>query len=77
MWGRQPRGDMTKEQDKKRIEGILEERAGYLRSGKKEKLAAVDEELKRLGYEFPEVPKGRSSAESRQHKADEKGKESA
>ena len=66
---------MTKEQDKKRIEGILEERAGLERLGKTERLKAVDAELKRLGYEFPEVPKGRSS--SHKSTADEKGKDVA
>ena len=66
---------MTKEQDKARIEAILAERAGLERLGKTERLGAVDAELKRLGYEFPEVPKGRSSSEGHKSKADQPAKQ--
>ena len=62
---------MTKEQDQKRIDAVLVERAGSARAGRKDRLAAVDAELKRLGYEFPDVPKGRSSAEAHKSKADQ------
>lgn len=66
---------MTKEQDKKRIEAIVAERAGYVRLGKKDRVAACDAELKRLGYEDPDAPKERKAPESQKAKADQHAKQ--
>ena len=40
----------TKEQEKAQIAALLREREGYERSGNKERMAAVDAELRRLGH---------------------------
>lgn len=66
---------MTKAQDERRIKDVLHERAGYQRSGKKERIAACEAELKRLGYEEPDTPKGRSSSEANKAKADQPEKQ--
>jgi hypothetical protein len=61
--------------DKRMIAALLEERVGYVRFGKKDRVKAVDAELKRLGHEpEPEKqePKGRAGRESRQTTADDK-----
>jgi hypothetical protein len=75
---------MSQADDKKRIESLLEERVGYVRFGKKDRVKAVDAELERLGWEDPEKakkpepepekqePKGRAGRESRQTTADDK-----
>jgi hypothetical protein len=72
---------MSQADDKKRIAALLVERVGYVPFGKKDRVKAVDAELKRLGYEpepekakpEPEKqePKGRASRESRQTTADD------
>ena len=41
--------------NKNLIEGLLNERRGYLVRGKKDRVAAVDAQLKELGYENKEV----------------------
>lgn len=41
---------MTNEEEKSKIAALLEERAGYERAGRKDRVAAVDAELKHLGH---------------------------
>jgi hypothetical protein len=57
------------------IAALLREREGYVAFGKKDRVKAVDEELKRRGWEDPEAkkqePKGRAGRESRQTTADD------
>jgi hypothetical protein len=58
------------------IAALLRERAGYVQFGKKDRIKAVDAELKRLGHE-PDEPekaglKERAGRESRQTTADDK-----
>ena len=57
------------------VKALQEERAGYLRAGKKDRVAAVEEELKKLGWSDPDVPKGRSSSEAHKSKADQQSKQ--
>ncbi len=51
---------MTDEQTKAYIAGLLEERRGYEIHGRKDRLAAVDAELDRLGHKA-ETPAKRST----------------
>jgi hypothetical protein len=63
------------------IAALLREREGYVQFGKKDRVKAVDAELKRLGYEpepekakpepAKQEPKGRAGRESRQTTADD------
>lgn len=61
------------------IAALLREREGYVAFGKKERVKAVDEELKRRGHEpesdekpkADEKPKGRASRDSKQATADD------
>jgi hypothetical protein len=54
------------------IAALLRERAGYIAFGKTDRIAAVDAELKRRGYEEPKeaAPKKRASREAKQTTAD-------
>ena len=65
---------MSKADDKNMIAALLREREGYVQYGKKDRVAAVDAELKRLGHEpEPEKaePKERAGRESVQVTADD------
>lgn len=42
---------MTNEEEKTKIAALLEERAGYERAGRKDRVADVDAELKKIGYQ--------------------------
>jgi hypothetical protein len=57
------------------IAALLREREGYVAFGKKDRVKAVDEELKRRGWEDPEAkkqpPKERAGRESQQATADD------
>lgn len=57
--------------DEARIAALLREREGYVRYGRDSRLADVDAELKRLGYEDKaKKPQGRASREAKQTTAD-------
>jgi hypothetical protein len=56
---------MSDDQQKKYIDALLVERAGYQRSDRADRLAAVEAELKRVGYKDPEQPKQRQSRPQR------------
>jgi hypothetical protein len=57
------------------VAALLREREGYVAFGKKDRVKAVDEELKRRGWEDPEAkkqpPRERAGRESQQSKADD------
>ena len=54
------------------IAALLREREGYVRFDKKDRIKAVDAELKRLGYEEPKKaePKQRATRAEKQATAD-------
>lgn len=57
--------EMTKAQREARVAALKRERAGYVQDGKKDRVKAVDDELKKLDAEPPkdeQPPKGRSAA---------------
>lgn len=50
------------DRDRRMIDSLLHERAGYLRTGKVDRAALVEAELRKQGYEVkPERPVGRSA----------------
>lgn len=59
---------MTNEEEKTQITALLYERAGYERAGRKDRVAAVDVELKRLGHEAVK-PSERAAKRPAQNKA--------
>jgi hypothetical protein len=60
------------------IAALLREREGYVAFGKKDRLTAVDAELKRRGYDEPKAePKERVTRESKQTTADAPAKKTA
>ena len=65
---------MNKEQTAKWIKSLETERAGYLRSGKKDRARAVEEQLKSYGWTDPDAPRGRASVEAHKATADQPAK---
>lgn len=63
--------------DDSMIAALLREREWYVRDGKKDRVAAVDAELKRRGHGKPAEPRERAPRESRQSTADAPPKKTA
>ena len=57
------------------VKSLEEERAGYLRAGRKDRAQAVEAELRKRGWSDPDAPKGRTAPIEHKAKADDsKGK---